>query len=199
MAKQPSSKEQTREHILQKAVESFKTLGYARTTTQSIGKNAGVAEITLFRHFGDKETLFKAAVQQIASDVPWEIIEQRLPGSLEDDLAFIAQKILAFFLNQRHAIAMLMFESNHFSEMKEALASNPRGTMVFLNRYFQKHITSGTIKSEKVDILSQMFVSMLFGYALGLDHVKDLLDIENPHSPEALTLEFVQIFLQGIL
>ena len=54
-----SGENKTRQRILEAAAESFQSLGYARTTTQALAKKAGVAEVTLFRHFGDKQKLFK--------------------------------------------------------------------------------------------------------------------------------------------
>ena len=55
-----SPKKKARQRILEAAAESFQSLGYARTTTQAIAAKASVAEVTLFRHFGDKQTLFLA-------------------------------------------------------------------------------------------------------------------------------------------
>ncbi len=192
-----SSKEETKNRILETALNSFTTLGYARSTTQAIADKAGVAEITLFRHFGDKKKLFQAAVKELTRDVPWNIIEQQLPGSLEDDLIFIARKLLFFFIKQRNAISMLMFESGNFPEMRGAIAQSPHGTLLFLKSYFEDHIDKGSINSEKPLILSQMFISMFFGYVIGIEYVKDLLNLED--SLETISQEFVKTFLNGII
>jgi len=195
--KKQSSKEKTRDQILKTAIKSFKTLGYARSTTQAIAEKAGVAEITLFRHFGDKDTLFQASVSEIASDVPWEIIEKQLSGDLYKDLFFIAQNMLNFFINQRKAICMLMFESGNFPEMKHTLAQNPKGAILFLNNYFQNHIDKEIIKTADPETLSQMLISMLFGFAMGIANVNDILKIES--SLEETASDFVKIFINGII
>jgi AcrR family transcriptional regulator len=52
----------TREKILNAATLLFEERGYAGTTTAAIAGKAGVAEITLFRHFKGKEPLFQSSL-----------------------------------------------------------------------------------------------------------------------------------------
>ena len=55
----------SRNKLLQAAAELFGVRGVAGTTTAAIADEAGVAEVTLFRHFGDKGALFVEAMQHI--------------------------------------------------------------------------------------------------------------------------------------
>ena len=187
------TKKKARQRILEAAAESFQTLGYARTTTQAIATKAGVAEVTLFRHFGDKQNLFLAVAQQIGGGPGLDQIEAKLTYDLETDLSLIGEHILAFFLAQQDAIRMLMFESIHFPEMKAALAQNPRGTMQLLDRYFQKQMEAGQLQQINPSATAQAFISMLVGYAVGLEPVQALLPTDI--SLEEMTTEFVRIFL----
>jgi AcrR family transcriptional regulator len=187
------SKKKDRQRILEAAAESFQTLGYARTTTQAIATKAGVAEVTLFRHFGDKQNLFLAVAQHIGGGPGLDQLEAKLTYDLETDLRLISKHILAFFLAQQDAIRMLMFESIHFPEMKAALAQNPRGTMQLLDRYFQKQMEEGRLQQINPSATAQAFISTLFGYAVGLEPVQSLLPTEI--SREEMTAEFVRIFL----
>lgn len=192
----PPSKKNARQRILEAAAESFQSLGYARTTTKAIATNAGVAEVTLFRHFGDKQKLFQAVAQQIGGGPYLDLVEAKLTYDLETDLHFISQHILRFFLAQKDAIRMLMFESIHFPEMKEALAQNPRGIIEMLDRYFQVQIDAGKMQKINPQVTAQSFMSMIFGYAVGMHPVKELLPVDIPI--EAMTAEFVRIFLAGL-
>ena len=139
----------TYQKILVAATESFQNLGYARTTTQLIANKAGVAEVTLFRHFGDKQNLFKAVFQQIGGGINFDLIEARLNGNLEADLRLIIDHALTFFITQGETIRMMMFESSHFPEMKQALAQNPNSMIEILERYFQKQINAGSITKNR--------------------------------------------------
>ncbi len=189
-------KKKARQRILEAAAESFQTLGYARTTTQGIADKAAVAEVTLFRHFGDKQTLFKSVIQKIGGGVNFEMLETHLSGDLEADLALISQHALRFFLAQQDAIRMLMFESVHFPEMKAALAQNPSGMIELLVRYFDKQRDAGKVQVNAPQVTAQAFMSMIFGYAIGMHPISDLLPAEI--SVENMTTEFVRIVLAAL-
>ncbi len=59
----------TKENILNAAIELFATRGYTDATTKMIADCAGVNEITIFRHFGNKETLFSEATKSYVQKV----------------------------------------------------------------------------------------------------------------------------------
>lgn len=193
MKNKTSPKPNARQRILDAAVESFQSLGYARTTTQVIATKAGVAEVTLFRHFGDKQTLFQAVFQQIGGGVNFDMIEMQLTGDLASDLRLITEHTLRFFLAQQDTIRMLMFESMHFPEMKTALAQNPRAMIELLVRYFEKQQDEDKMQVVDSQVTAQAFMSMIFGYAIGMHPVSDLLPAEIPI--ENMSSEFVRIFL----
>ena len=189
-------KKDARQRILEAATDSFQTLGYARTTTQMIADKAGVAEVTIFRNFGDKKKLFQEVVGQIGGGPGIEKIEERLTYDLETDLRLISQQVLTFFLQQQDAIRMLMFESIHFPEMREALAQNPRAAIGLLERYFQKQMQAGKLQKRNLQAAAQAFISMLFGYAVAVEPIKELLTSEI--SMQTISEEFVHLFLNGM-
>ena len=195
MVNTSSTRSKARQRILDAAVESFQTLGYTRSTTQAIAEKAEVAEITLFRHFGSKKNLFQAAVAQIGQAAEFERVEAQLSGDLYTDLFLICRQMLVFFLAEQDAIRMLMFESIHFPEMKAALAQNPAGQMGLLNQYFQQQMEAGKLKQTDPQQLSMIFISMLFGYAMGINPVQSSLPLELS-AEEAVAL-FVDQFLNG--
>lgn len=55
----------TRDRLLQAAIQVFSRAGYVGATTREIAREAGVSEVTLFRHFQRKEQLLKAVAQHI--------------------------------------------------------------------------------------------------------------------------------------
>jgi AcrR family transcriptional regulator len=56
--------EPTNERILRAFLELAATRGMAAVTTRDIARTAGVNEVTIFRHFGDKANLALAAVRR---------------------------------------------------------------------------------------------------------------------------------------
>jgi AcrR family transcriptional regulator len=191
-----SEKLSARERILQTAQAAFSIQGYARTTTQTIAEQADVAEVTLFRHFGNKFGLFTAVVEQITGAVAFDAIANELVNDPRTDLVIIGQHILTYFTEQRETIAMLLLESSHFPEMQDALAQKPREAVMFLTTYFADQINAGNLKPHEPLLLAQSFVSLLFGYALALAPMQATLPA--PRSNQAVIEQFVQILLDGI-
>jgi AcrR family transcriptional regulator len=54
----------TRSHLMQAASQLFIEKGYAATIIRAIAELAEVNEVTLFRHFGTKEKLAQAIIDQ---------------------------------------------------------------------------------------------------------------------------------------
>jgi AcrR family transcriptional regulator len=65
-----SSTELTRERLLNAAARAFARDGLRGATTREIAREAGVNEVTLFRHFKSKEQLLRAVLQRgLASEI----------------------------------------------------------------------------------------------------------------------------------
>ncbi|MBV8887203.1 MAG: TetR/AcrR family transcriptional regulator [Chroococcidiopsidaceae cyanobacterium CP_BM_RX_35] len=58
---------QTHTRLLKAATEVFATEGVTGAKTREIARVAGVNEVTLFRHFQNKEQLLAAVIQQVAA------------------------------------------------------------------------------------------------------------------------------------
>ena len=67
---------------------------------------------------------------------------------------------------------------------------------VYLQDFKNYGNSSGIVLSANL-VLSQMFISMLFGYAMGIEHVRDLLNLAD--SLETISYEFIKTFLYGII
>jgi AcrR family transcriptional regulator len=188
-------KEQTRQHILTTAAHLFRTQGYARTTTQEIATQAGVAEVTLFRHFGNKAKLFQAVAQQLSGSDLTPGIESQLTGDYHADLLLIGQQVLPGLIAQRETIRLLMFEASHFPEVQEAVTQSPRELRQMLSNYFQRQIEKGKVQNLNPEVMAHAFFSMLFGYAVGLDTLTEPLTPEI--SLDEMVEQFVHFFVNG--
>jgi len=89
-----------RRAILDAAVQVFRAQGYARTSMDAIAATAGVGKQTLYGHFGDKERLFFAAVQDACAafpDVPPDLVTDT--GDPRADLTAAGERILDVVLS----------------------------------------------------------------------------------------------------
>jgi AcrR family transcriptional regulator len=85
--------QQTRQRIVEATVELHRTAGPARTTITDIAKKAGVERQTVYNHFPDELSLFKAcsahnrALNPPPDPEPWKLIpdpEERLRRALAE-------------------------------------------------------------------------------------------------------------------
>src|SRR6516164_1006081 len=74
-----SSPEQTKERLLEAAAWTFSREGIQGATTRQIAREAGVNEVTLFRHFKSKEQLLEAVLKRgLASEIA--LMNEHSPG-----------------------------------------------------------------------------------------------------------------------
>jgi AcrR family transcriptional regulator len=66
--------------IMQAAVDAFGRRGYAATSVREIVEQAGVTKPVLYYHFGSKEGLMKAIMEQAAKAVSTAVERARLEG-----------------------------------------------------------------------------------------------------------------------
>jgi TetR/AcrR family transcriptional regulator, mexJK operon transcriptional repressor len=89
-----------RRAILDAAARVFCEQGYARTSVDAIAAAAGVGKQTIYGHFGDKQRLFLAAVQDARAgfpDAPADLVVDT--GDPRADLAAAGERILAVLLS----------------------------------------------------------------------------------------------------
>jgi AcrR family transcriptional regulator len=92
-------------HILDCVLAVWREEGYARATTRKIATVAGISEITLFRRFGDKSAMFRAALELEAERFSVAAIQYQ--GDVRSDLARIVDAYAA--LLDRSAAIILDF------------------------------------------------------------------------------------------
>jgi AcrR family transcriptional regulator len=91
------SQAKTRQRIVDATVELHGSVGPARTTISAIAERAGVQRLTVYRHFPDERSLFKACSGQWSAEHPrpdtsrWGVVkdpEERLRVALRDIYAY---------------------------------------------------------------------------------------------------------------
>jgi len=94
----PEKTAQTRQAIVDAALQEFLEKGFADTTVASVSKRAGVAKGLIYRYFETKEELFSAVVQQEIVHAHIEVDEsKREPG--ERVGAFLRRTLLVTVRN----------------------------------------------------------------------------------------------------
>lgn len=95
--RRPGRPSLSNEELLDKALDLFLEQGFERTSIEAICQAAGMAKRTVYARYGDKTTLFKAALQRAIEEwiVPVERLRAAETGNLEQTLLAIGTVLVA--------------------------------------------------------------------------------------------------------
>ncbi|MFK3939247.1 TetR/AcrR family transcriptional regulator [Alkalihalobacillus sp. NPDC078783] len=191
-----SAKDKTKKRILSAALELLKEHGYQGTTTRLIADKAGCNEVTLFRHFGNKQTILEKVVegQTFGPDLKGSI-DQSIVWDLEADLYKIAKGYLDFMRSIEDFVMLGFKEFYKIEELNDEISKGPVEFKHYLTQYFEKMKDRELIIPIDCEQLALQFIWMNFGYFISKarfgDRVTALPD-------EAFLKGSVQLFVRGI-
>lgn len=189
------SVETTRKRIIAAAADVGSQVGYSKATTRAIADAAGVNEVTLFRHFGTKEKLFSAAIEEYGSPAMVPVIESRFSGDYREDMFMVGSFFLDILVERREMLRLLLCESAHIPEVRTVLARNPRELRQMLARYLEQQMKNGVVNEGHPEAMAQAFLGMFFSYAITLNILEEKLYPEL--NPGDLVFQFVDLFVSG--
>ena len=112
----------TEEKLVLAALRQFETHGFIAATTKSIAAEAGVAEVTLFRYFGDKKSLFLKVAAYIARDFGIMRIPNVKTGDFREDMLALCNNLLHKFIHFNALFRMLIFEAKKYEDIRVVLS-----------------------------------------------------------------------------
>jgi AcrR family transcriptional regulator len=192
----PPSKDRlsTKGRLLAAALELFIDQGIPATTTKAIAERAEVNEVTLFRHFGNKNGLLLGILaQSIASPET-----SSSPTDLATTLTTYSQTQLQTLDRFQKLIHSLIGEASQFPpENRQALHQ----TLQQINQQTAQHLSTAIAESQQQssfapEILASLLHSLLLGYSL--------LQTTHDQPTDAKTLEafvtsITRLFLEGAI
>lgn len=109
----------TNDNIIKAALKLFSEKGYLGATTREISREAGVSEVTLFRHFPAKEKLLEEVIGKY-SFLPAlkDLLSEIHDLSYKDALTLIAQRLLDFLVMRKDWIRIMHAEVQRSPESK---------------------------------------------------------------------------------
>lgn len=187
--------------ILDAAKRMFTQQGYDGASMDQIAAEAGVSKLTVYSHFGDKETLFAAAVRAHC--------EQQLPSSLfePDPQVPLRERLLtiarAFYLMVSHPEAV----AGHRILCTPRLADSPLPRMFWeagpkrvqadFAALLSRRIAAGELQIKDVARASSQFFTLLKGEP----HAQLVLGCgpTGPHDVQAHLEASVDLFIRAYL
>jgi AcrR family transcriptional regulator len=188
----------TKAQIIAAAAQQFVDLGYKRATTRKIAQAADVTEVTLFRHFGSKQNLFTAVLNQYALQPDsGGMFEMVLGEDYRQDMLQMGQYTMRIMQERRDAMRMMLCEAAHFPELQEVLGQAPRQMRDMIANYLQQRIDAGDIVPRDPNVMAQGFLGFFFSYTMAFGFLDQAMVLEP--SLDEMVVEFVDLFVQGTL
>jgi TetR/AcrR family transcriptional regulator, mexJK operon transcriptional repressor len=136
----------TDEKILKVAIDLIAKKGFKGATTKQIAEAAGVSEMTVFRHFENKQKILEAAVDRYYYSFQMkELFEKKLVWDLEKDLLMITNTYHKLMKKNKNVIKIAIQEGNQVKGLLEQVNKHPRQLKEQLIKYFQEMYKRGKI------------------------------------------------------
>lgn len=172
-------------------MREFLKHGYEGARVDRIVAAAKVSKATLYRHFPNKETLFTALIQRMASKK--ELFQLQNLQSLEEEPAtFLRRYAIGMLENVANDPQVLTFlrmiigDSGRFPELARAfILGIEKPSLTFLTHYFEKH---PKLHLPDPEVAARMFVGTLIHFVIVRDvlHGGDILPMPDDRLIENL-------------
>jgi AcrR family transcriptional regulator len=186
---------ETRGKLLDAAAGIYARKGSRGMTTRAVAQEAGVSELTLFRHFGTKQGLLTALAERFARPEDLDrLFERADTGDLAADLAAIAAKALAAMREVQVLMRVQIMEVMAHPEQQPFLARRPEAAIARLSAFLAQRQQSGQIGPGDTMLMAHIFLAILFARTIGAPLFHRVI----PHSEEEVLEEIVRIFVNGV-
>lgn len=187
----------TKNRILEAGLRLFSKKGYLGATTREIAKQAGVAEVTLFRHFPSKEKLFEEMILTYSFLPALRGLVIEVKGmEYRDALSEIARRFLERLYERKDLIRIMHTEMYHYPSKVKIVYHNFIDEMVgTLASYFRELQGRAVLKNFSAEIGARAFLGMLFSYFNA--HEILLKKRVRREEKERIISGFVEIFIGG--
>ena len=184
--------------IIEVAITSFAEKGYSNTSTSEIAKKAGVAEGTIFKHYGTKENLLLSIMVPFLKDF-FPTMANELFGELMNDecsfeeflRAFLTNRN-AFLLKNREIFQVFIKEMFYKEELRNELLPY---ALEIGSHHFVKVIELFKQRGEIKDIPNEVILKMLITVIGGM-FISNFI-LLNKHSISENEIEEVILFIRN--
>lgn len=155
--------QETRDRILAAASQLMAKKGYKGATTRKISQLAGVNEVTIFRHFKNKEAILEELLKGIV-DIRQQL-ENNLHGEyseLKEILYRYARGYYEMLVARKEILMICMIEADNHPEVIKLFSSLPMTAVEVLCNKLQEFQDQGHLPKGDACAAALMFVSTFF-------------------------------------
>ncbi len=193
--------EETCQRLLAATLKLISMKGYPGTSTREIATEAGVTEVTLFRHFGSKERLFEEMLKRYSFLPELKEILPELESSaagFKEGLMIIGTRFFNTLKERKSLVRIMTCEIQVYPEKVKVVHSRFIDEMIrLLADYFNVRKDKGHLRIFSSETAARAFLGMIFSYY----HVEEIIKGREVDKIEMkrIIMEFVNIFADGTL
>lgn len=182
-----------RDRLLHAAAQVYSETGFRGTTTRRIARVAGVNEITLFRHFGTKEALVKAALKLAHRKSDPVILGE--PADPAAELNTWAWSVYQHWYQGRELISRVMGDLIEHPVLAPDVCEEPGCEHGALSRYLDRMRERGLARGDfRSDAAAGLLLGAVFTHAVWRDHFEDA----SLPAPALVIREYVALLLNAV-
>lgn len=189
------------EELLDKALDLFLDQGFERTSIDAITASAGMAKRTVYARYGDKTSLFKAALKRAIDEwiVPVDRLREAETDDLEESLLSISHILVANIMSPA-GLRLYRLTNSESGRMPEIGAYNVKlgtePTLAYLADLFQRHLGRNGCGFPEADDAAKAFLNLVVG---GPANAAAWGVTLSPDEVEHQLRYCVRLFLHGII
>jgi AcrR family transcriptional regulator len=188
---------ETKEKLLKATLKLISEKGYLGATTREIAQEAGVTELTLFRHFGSKEKLFEELLNSYTFLPMLRDLLPELDGlAYEDALRLIATRFLLSLKERKSMVKIMYSEVTIYPEkVRRVYNKFVEEIRATLAGYFETLQKRGILRRISPEMAARVFHGMIFSYFRAEEIMRE--PGMTKHKMEKNIDEFIDIFMHG--
>ncbi|MFT4175451.1 MAG: TetR/AcrR family transcriptional regulator [Luteolibacter sp.] len=191
----PSKTTKTRLRLLEAARAEFSEKGLEGATTRGIAERAGCNEVTLFRHFENKQKLLSAVVQETSEEFRhFCSCPGKMSGDLAEDLLLFGKAYNDSLVQCEGMVRTLIGESSRKPNLCQELIGDV--LLPFhrsISHYLEERIQAGVVRPDLNTLaFAEIFTSALLGSLLRRTSGLSTLDKETGYR------SVVDLLIRGI-
>jgi AcrR family transcriptional regulator len=190
----------TQQKIINAAIKVFSEKGFEGATTSEIAQEAGVAEGTIFRHFGTKKGILQGILISAVTSFQKPQIMTYLAELIEKGdartLVHVIKEQLNAIQQQLPLLKMLFYEAQVHTEVQEIIVDRiAKPILDLLSQSIEKQKNMGEFRRFDANLMVISLISSLWGYVVWkqIAPEQEILDEE-----EALE-QLLNIWLKGVV
>lgn len=189
------STKRTAARIIEAALQLISEKGYTAATTKAIAELAGVNEVTIFRHFGNKRGILTAIIEQLSYVPLLQEEVKNVTWDLETDLLNFSMKHFNFLMSIKDFVMIGFKEALQFPEINEEIANTPLHIKNELIHYLQEMHERGKIREIDFEAAALSLIAINFGHFISRARLGTIV---SDMPTEILLKTSISIFSRGL-